>query len=86
MPQLGGGMEISMEKELNRSLNFKDVLILAFSTMIGWGWGWVSLTGTWAFQGGALGASLVFALGAVLCIFVGLTYFFVFTNWSKFTY
>ena len=60
------------EKKLNRTLSFKDVLILAFSTMIGWGW--VSLTGTWAYQGGAVGAALAFALGAVLCIFVGLTY------------
>lgn len=58
--------------ELKKSLNFKDVLILAFSTMIGWGW--VSLTGTWSSEGGALGASLAFFLGAVLCIFVGLTY------------
>lgn len=57
---------------LNRSLNFKDVLILAFSTMIGWGW--VSLTGNWSVQGGVLGASFAFALGAVLCVFVGLTY------------
>lgn len=61
-----------MKNTLNRTLHFRDVLILAFSTMIGWGW--VSLTGTWAFQGGALGAALAFALGAVLCIFVGLTY------------
>lgn len=61
-----------MENKLNRTLSFKDVLILAFSTMIGWGW--VSLTGTWSFQGGALGAVLAFVLGAVLCIFVGFTY------------
>lgn len=61
-----------MNNSLYRTLSFKDVLILAFSTMIGWGW--VSLTGTWSFQGGALGAALAFALGAVLCIFVGLTY------------
>lgn len=57
---------------LNKTLSFKDVLILAFSTMIGWGW--VSLTGTWVCQGGAVGASIAFALGALLCIFVGLTY------------
>lgn len=61
-----------MNNKLNRTLSFKDILILAFSTMIGWGW--VSLTGTWAYQGGAVGAALAFALGAVLCIFVGLTY------------
>lgn len=58
--------------ELKRILTFKDILILAFSTMIGWGW--VSLTGTWVVQGGAAGAALAFIAGAVLCIFVGLTY------------
>ena len=58
--------------QLKRSLNFRDILILAFSTMIGWGW--VSLTGTWVWQGGALGAAIAFGLGAVLCICVGLTY------------
>lgn len=60
------------KKGLHRTLSFKDILILAFSTMIGWGW--VSLTGTWVVQGGAIGATLAFVLGAVLCIFVGLTY------------
>ena len=59
-------------KTLKRSLKFRDILILAFSTMIGWGW--VSLTGSWSVQGGMLGACLAFAFGAVLCIFVGLTY------------
>ena len=59
-------------KQLNRTLSFKDIIILAFSTMIGWGW--VSLTGTWVVQGGMLGASLAFVFGAILCIFVGLAY------------
>lgn len=60
------------DNTLSKALHFKDILILAFSTMIGWGW--VSLTGTWTVQGGSLGASIAFAFGAVLCIFVGLTY------------
>ncbi len=59
-------------QSLYRTLSFRDVLILAFSTMIGWGW--VSLTGIWVIQGGMLGASLAFILGAILCIFVGLAY------------
>ena len=54
---------------LSRNLNFKDVLVLAFSTMIGWGW--VALTGNWVNQGGTVGAVLSFAIGAILCIFVG---------------
>lgn len=60
------------ETQLHRTLSFRDVVVLAFSTMIGWGW--VSLTGTWVVQGGTLGASFAFVLGAVLCIFVGLAY------------
>ena len=64
--------EKGAERKLKRSLGFKDILILAFSTMIGWGW--VSLTGIWVVQGGMLGAAIAFSLGAVLCIFVGLTY------------
>ena len=57
---------------LKRSLTFNDILMLAFSTMIGWGW--VSLAGSWSASGGMAGASIAFVLGAVLCIFVGLTY------------
>ena len=66
------GNETLNNQTLRRTLSFRDVLILAFSTMIGWGW--VSLTGTWVVQGGMLGASFAFVLGAVLCIFVGLAY------------
>lgn len=68
-------MEIIMsheKKSLNRDLKFRDIAILAFSTMIGWGW--VVLTGTWVVSGGSLGAALAFVIGAVLCIFIGLTY------------
>ena len=57
---------------LRRSLTFKDVVILAFSTMIGWGW--VVLSGSWVCEGGALGAAIAFIIGAILCIFVGMAY------------
>lgn len=58
--------------KLQRNLRFKDILILSFSTMIGWGW--VVLTGGWIISGGTIGAVIAFILGAVLCIFVGLVY------------
>ena len=60
------------DKGLYKGLTVKNVLTLAFSTMIGWGW--VSLTGVWVVEGGTVGAAIAFCLGAVLCIFVGLTY------------
>ncbi len=55
-----------------RALSFMDIIILAFSTMIGWGW--IMLTGSWVNMGGGVGAAVAFLGGAVLCIFVGLTY------------
>ena len=58
--------------KLERKLTFKDVIILAFSTMIGWGW--VTLTGDWVVQAGGIGATFAFVLGAILCILVGFTY------------
>lgn len=59
-------------QELQKSLSAKDILALAFGTMVGWGW--IMLAGRWVSQGGTAGAVIAFAIGAVLCIFVGLTY------------
>lgn len=58
--------------ELQKSLNMKDVLALAFGTMIGWGW--IMLAGSWVGNAGTMGAILAFLLGGVMSIFVGLTY------------
>jgi amino acid transporter len=49
-----------------------DVLALAFGTMIGWGW--IMLAGSWVASAGVVGAVAAFVLGAILCIFVGMTY------------
>jgi amino acid transporter len=49
-----------------------DVLTLAFGTMIGWGW--VVLSGVWIHEAGMVGSLIAFAIGAVVCILVGLTY------------
>lgn len=59
-------------QELEKSLSMKDVLALAFGTMIGWGW--IMLAGSWTVNGGVLGAILAFGLGGVMALFVGLTY------------
>lgn len=57
---------------LKKSFRSIDVIALAFGSMIGWGW--IMLCGKWAADGGMLGAILAFIIGAVLCIFVGITY------------
>ncbi|MCB6994656.1 APC family permease [bacterium 210820-DFI.6.37] len=59
-------------QSLEKSLNMKDVLALAFGTMIGWGW--IMLAGSWVANGGVVGAILAFALGGVMALFVGMTY------------
>lgn len=63
---------MSQRQELQKSLNMKDVLALAFGTMIGWGW--IMLAGSWVGTGGTMGAILAFLLGGIMAIFVGLTY------------
>ncbi len=55
-----------------RVLGRTDVLTLAFGTMIGWGW--VVLSGVWIHEAGIVGSLIAFAIGAVVCILVGLTY------------
>ena len=67
-----GDYLMEQRQELKKTLNMKDVLALAFGTMIGWGW--IMLAGSWVGNGGTLGAIIAFALGGVMSIFVGLTY------------
>lgn len=55
-----------------RVLGRTDVLTLAFGTMIGWGW--VVLSGFWIHEAGMIGSLIAFAIGAVVCILVGMTY------------
>ncbi|MDR2771333.1 MAG: APC family permease, partial [Clostridiales Family XIII bacterium] len=63
----------SIERQaLKRTMKSLDVIALAFGTIIGWGW--VILLGGWVSSAGVVGAVLAFVIGAVLCIFVGMTY------------
>ncbi|XVH30271.1 APC family permease [Haloferacaceae archaeon DSL9] len=57
---------------LKRVLTRRDVFILAFGAMIGWGW--IIQTGYWINEAGALGSILAFVLGGVLVAVVGLIY------------
>jgi amino acid transporter len=68
----GSGPVAEDNNSFQRVLGRTDVLTLAFGTMIGWGW--VVLSGFWIQEAGLGGALIAFAIGAVLCIFVGLTY------------
>jgi amino acid transporter len=66
------GSDAFERNALKRTMGSLDVLAFGFGTMIGWGW--VMLAGGWVSDGGTVGAMLAFVGGAVLCIFVGLTY------------
>jgi basic amino acid/polyamine antiporter, APA family len=46
---------------LSKTLSSKEVLILSFGAMIGWGW--IILTGEWLNDAGPLGAIVAFLIG-----------------------
>ena len=58
--------------EFAKVLSAKDILVIAFGAMIGWGW--VVSTGDWIELGGVVGAMLGFVIGGIMIFFVGLTY------------
>lgn len=60
------------EKLFNPVLRKKDILMMAFGAMIGWGW--VISSGQWIQTGGALGTAIGFIIGGLMIYFVGLTY------------
>lgn len=60
------------QSEFNKVLTAKDMLVIAFGAMIGWGW--VVSTGDWIGRGGVVGAALGFAIGGIMIFFVGMTY------------
>ena len=58
--------------ELQRVLRTRDVIMLAFGAMIGWGW--VVSSGQWIQAGGVLGTVIGFLIGGLMIYLVGLTY------------
>lgn len=62
----------SERQELRKVMGRTDVIALAFGSMIGWVW--VVLVGFWVKEAGFLGAISACIIGAIMCIFVGLTY------------
>lgn len=57
---------------MSKKISSIDVLFLAMSAMIGWGW--VILSGEWVSMAGSIGASIAFVAGGILVILIGLTY------------
>lgn len=55
-----------------RVLNRKDIFVIAFGAMIGWGW--VVNIGEWLTNAGAIGATIAFLLGGLMIFFVGVIY------------
>ena len=67
----GAGIVVNSPR-LQRLLNARDTVALAFGAMIGWGW--VVLTGNWISTAGSLGAIAAFLAGGVIVALIGLTY------------
>lgn len=62
-----------MEKNrLKKVMGTKDVIMVAFGAMIGWGW--VISSGEWIQKAGVVGTVLGFIFGGIMIYFVGLTY------------
>ena len=65
-------MANNTDSEFKRVLRTRDVLMIAFGAMIGWGW--VVSSGQWVQTGGAIGTAIGFIIGGLMIYFVGLTY------------
>ena len=58
--------------EFSRVLSKRDMFVLAFGAMVGWGW--IIQSGYWIDEGGVTGSVLAFVLGAFMVAVVGLIY------------
>lgn len=65
-------MANNSNQELQKVLRTRDVIMLAFGAMIGWGW--VVSSGQWIQAGGVLGTVIGFLIGGLMIYLVGLTY------------
>ena len=65
-------MANNSNQDFQKVLRTRDVIMLAFGAMIGWGW--VVSSGQWIQAGGVLGTVLGFLIGGIMIYLVGLTY------------
>lgn len=65
-------MAETTQSGLAKTLSSKEVLILSFGAMIGWGW--IILAGEWISEGGPLGAISAFVFGGIVVGVVAVLY------------
>lgn len=65
-------MANNTNSDFDKVLRTRDVLMIAFGAMIGWGW--VVSSGQWIQAGGAIGTAIGFIIGGLMIYLVGLTY------------
>lgn len=65
-------MANNTNSDFEKVLRTRDVLMIAFGAMIGWGW--VVSSGQWIQTGGAIGTAIGFIIGGLMIYLVGLTY------------
>ncbi|MBQ7945232.1 MAG: APC family permease [Bacteroidales bacterium] len=65
-------MANNSNQEFQKVLRTRDVIMLAFGAMIGWGW--VVSSGQWIQTGGVIGTVIGFLIGGIMIYLVGLTY------------
>jgi basic amino acid/polyamine antiporter, APA family len=65
-------MSGTSQSGLEKALGKKEMLILSFGAMIGWGW--IILTGDWLQEGGPLGAITAFIVGGFVVAIVAVIY------------
>lgn len=65
-------MTNNSNQEFQKVLRTRDVVMLAFGAMIGWGW--VVSSGQWIQAGGVIGTVFGFLIGGLMIYLVGLTY------------
>ena len=60
------------EQRFKKVMTSRDILVVAFGAMIGWGW--VVSSGRWIQNAGVVGTIIGFAIGGIMIYFVGMTY------------
>ncbi|WP_345784885.1 APC family permease [Natrinema sp. 1APR25-10V2] len=65
-------VDTQTEGKFSRVLTTRDIFVLAFGAMVGWGW--IIQSGYWIDQSGVTGTMLAFVLGAFMVAVVGLIY------------